>query len=152
MGFQHISQNLKSFSTQVPVRPPPKNYRKPIPSKTSEQEEANQCSEQAIEKLEIVLEEFESAIENAQSNVSCPTLCHGFRGGDRGASPTINDRLLVSLSPHQFGLGGKILGAERSKFCAEGAVLEHFSDILEKLFLENAMKIFFSILGIRNFL
>ena len=35
---------------------------------------------------------------------------------------------------------GKILGVKRSKFDAEGAILENFSDFSEKLFLENALK------------
>ena len=37
--------------------------------------------------------------------------------------------------------GGKILGAKRPNFGAEGAVLENFSDILEKLFLKNVIKL-----------
>ena len=48
-------------------------------------------------------------------------------GGDGGTAP-INPRLVVSLSPINSGVGGKILGAKRPKFGAEGAVLENFSD------------------------
>ena len=48
--------------------------------------------------------------------------------------PTINGRLVVSLSPHRFGgWWGKILGANRPKFGAEGAFLENFSNIFKKI-------------------
>ena len=36
-------------------------------------------------------------------------------------------------------LGGQDFGREASKFGAEGAFLENFSDFLERLFLKNAI-------------
>ena len=64
----------------------------------------------------------------------------GFRGADGGGGP--HQWPLTGKSvPRQFGdWEGKILGAKRPKFGAEGAVQKHFSDILEKLFLRNAVK------------
>ena len=58
----------------------------------------------------------------------------------RGAAPHQRPLISKSVPPSIWGLGGKILGAKRPKFGAEGAILENFSDFLEKLFLENAIK------------
>ena len=64
----------------------------------------------------------------------------GGGGRRRGAAP--NQRRLTSKSdPHRFvELGDKISGTECPKFGAEGALLEHFSNFSEKLFLKNAIK------------
>ena len=56
-----------------------------------------------------------------------------YKGEATGGSPTINGHLLVSVSPIDSGV-------RRAKFCAEGAVLENYTDVLEKLFLKNAIK------------
>ena len=50
------------------------------------------------------------------------------------------DKKILTCPPNILAIGaGKILGAKRPKFGAEGAVLEISSDFSENLFLKNAI-------------
>ena len=63
----------------------------------------------------------------------------GALGG--GGSPPPNPPPPTEFCPSNIsGLGGKILGAKRPKYGAEGAVLRKLWEILEKLQPKNAVK------------